>query len=203
MPCNRWSPGSAERSDCRALIIQETTGYRLLITPDDLDAAAFGQRLRRARELIGVDDDAADRELTEALALWRDEALTDAGDGDYIRGYAARWAEDRLLAIKERADIHLRRGTGPELLGELEELVGDHPLDESLMILLLRSLVAAGRVPEALDRFEQLRSFLADQLGTDPGRELQELHLRLLRGEGDAPPRRRPSSDPEAICGPG
>ena len=93
-----------------------------------------------------------------------------------------------MLAIKERADIQLRRGAGPELLGELEELVGDHPLDESLMILLMRSLVAAGRVPEALDRFEQLRSFLADQLGTDPGRELQELHLQLLRGEGVAPP---------------
>ena len=88
------------------VIVQETTGYRLLITPDDLDAAAFGHRLRRARELIGIDDDAADRELTDALALWRDEALTDAGDGDYIRGYAARWAEDRLLAIKERAHIH-------------------------------------------------------------------------------------------------
>ena len=48
-------------------------------------------------------------------------------------------------------------------------------------------MLAAGRVPEALDRFEQPRSFLADQLGTDPGRELQELHLQLLRGEGIAP----------------
>ena len=72
------------------MIIQETTGYRLLITPDDLDAAAFGHRLRRARELIGIDDDAADRELTEALTLWRDKPLTDADNGDYIRSYAAR-----------------------------------------------------------------------------------------------------------------
>ena len=99
------------------MIIQETTGYRLLITPDDLDAAAFGHRLRRARELIVVHDDVAYWELTEALALWRDEPLTDAGDGDYVRGYAARWAEDRLLAIKERADIHLRRGAGPGVAG--------------------------------------------------------------------------------------
>ena len=90
----------------------------------------------------------------------------------------------RLAVIKERAVIQLRRGAGPDLAGELEELVGAHPLDESLMILLMRALVAAGRVPEALDRYERLRSLLADQLGTDPGRELQELHLQLLRGEG-------------------
>ena len=72
------------------------------------------------------------------------------------------------------------------------------------MILLLRSLVAAGRVPEALDRFEQLRSFLADELGTDPGRELQELHLAVAPRRGRRPDRsRRPSSGLGAICGPG
>jgi Bacterial transcriptional activator domain len=103
---------AAPRARPAGAIVQESTGYRLLITPDDLDAATFGHRIRRARGLIGSDDDAAERQLTDALALWRDEPLTDAGDGDYVRGYAARWAEDRLLAIKERAGIKLRRERG-------------------------------------------------------------------------------------------
>jgi DNA-binding SARP family transcriptional activator len=72
--------------------------------------------------------------------------------------------------MKDRAEIVLRRGGAVELVGELESLVEAHPLDEPLTGLLLRTLAAAGRTPEALVRFEALGSTLADELGTDPGR---------------------------------
>jgi predicted ATPase/DNA-binding SARP family transcriptional activator len=180
-----------------ALVIQETTGYRLRLTSANLDAAVFADQVRRAHEALRSGrDDLAYELLCSALALWRGDPLADVGEGDYRQSYVGRWAEDRLQAIKDRSAIRLRQGEAGGLSGELEELLGAHPFDESLMLLLLQSLVAVGRLSEALARYERFRRFVADELGADPGRELQDLHLQLLRGDGvsstaSAPPHRR------------
>ena len=62
-------------------------------------------------------------------------------------------------------------------------------------MLRVAALRDAGRPAEALAAYEQARAVLADELGADPGAQLQELHLSVLRGEG-APPPRRPASRP-------
>ncbi|MFC9287903.1 BTAD domain-containing putative transcriptional regulator [Streptomyces sp. NPDC057052] len=46
--------------------------------------------------------------------------------------------------------------------------------------LLLRALYLAGRHPEALHRYEEVRRHLADELGLDPGPELRALHHGIL-----------------------
>ena len=68
----------------------------------------------------------------------------------------------------------------------LEVLVANHPLHEKLTGLLMRALAASGRQAEALATYGAIRGRLADELGIDPGAELQAVHLEVLRGEAAA-----------------
>lgn len=167
---------------------QDAAGYRLVLGRDELDASVFVDRQQRAQQRMRAGDlDGAHDDLEEALALWRGEPLVDAGDADYRPAYATRWHAARLAAVKAQADLALRLGQVDGILSPVEELAAGHPFDQSLVALELRLLVAAGRTPEALLRFERTRRTLRDELGSDPSAELQQLHLTLLR-EADDPP---------------
>ncbi|WP_439658492.1 BTAD domain-containing putative transcriptional regulator [Lentzea sp. HUAS TT2] len=140
-----------------------TDGYRLVIAPDAVDAVRF--------ERAGVD----------ALGLWRGPAMQDVGlqDSEAFEAAATRLEALRLTALEDRFEA----GAGPELAGELTDLVAAHPLREKLVGALMRSLVAAGRTSEALQAYQRMREALADELGVDPSPELSALHVALLRGE--------------------
>jgi SARP family transcriptional regulator, regulator of embCAB operon len=47
--------------------------------------------------------------------------------------------------------------------------------------VLMEALAEEGNVAEALWVYEKLRVLLREELGASPGREIQELHERLLR----------------------
>ena len=51
----------------------------------------------------------------------------------------------------------------------------------------MRAHTIAGEPAAALTAYEQLRTTLADELGTDPAPETQSLHLAILRGDPAAP----------------
>ena len=53
----------------------------------------------------------------------------------------------------------------------------------------MRALAATGRAAEALENYAMIRQRLADELGTEPGAELQAIHLAILRGALAAPVR--------------
>ncbi|MFJ9363888.1 FHA domain-containing protein [Nocardia sp. NPDC101769] len=66
---------------------------------------------------------------------------------------------------------------------ELMTLAAEHPLREPLWCQLISALYLCGRQSDALGACRQLRSALADELGIDPSRQLQELEGRMLRQE--------------------
>lgn len=166
-------------------------GYRLDLSPDAVDALLF-ERLAREGKRALTDGDAASavRLLQEALDLWRGEALADAAQAPYAVAAAARLEELRLAATEDRVAAELEvGGEMPPLIAELERLTAAHPLRERLRRLQLEALHADGRQAEALTAYERYRRVLADELGTDPGQELQDAHLVVLRDE--APRQRR------------
>jgi tetratricopeptide (TPR) repeat protein len=71
---------------------------------------------------------------------------------------------------------------------ELRSLAAEHPLREGLWLLLMRALNGAGRHAEALDTYGHARTAISDELGVDPGPELQQLYAELLAADA-APPR--------------
>ncbi len=170
------------------VVVQGPAGYRLAIDDTGLDVTRFTRLAADGSELAHrqLPQQALDR-LTEALGLWRGPALVDAAPAGFTEPLLARWEEQRLTVARERLALLVDLGRGDEAVPELEQLVADHPFSEPVVALLMRALTAAGRQPEAVQRFADTRRFLADELGTDPGPELQALHLDLLQGRA-APP---------------
>lgn len=119
-----------------------------------------------------------------ALALWRGPVLADLPDRGAL---AARWATRRLDARRGRLAADLALGRADEALPELAALCAEHPIDEPLQVLRLRALRDAGRTAQALAAYDEVRTVLADRLGTDPGPELRALHAELLSQEPTGP----------------
>jgi predicted ATPase len=174
----------------------DSTGYRLAVAPESVDAVRFERLAADGRRLMtDGDQSAAASKLGEALALWRGPALADAADASFAVGAAARLEELRLGAIEDRFEASLATGgSDGTLVAELEASVADHPLRERLNGQLVRALAAQGRQADALAAFERLRTRLADDLGIDPSPELRELHLAVLRGAA-AEAGRTPAAD--------
>src|SRR3989442_10792814 len=78
-------------------------------------------------------------------------------------------------------DTRLVRGEHRELVPELAELGGQHPVDEQIHRQLMLAFYRAGRQGDALATYQRLRRTLAEELGVDPGQQLRELEAAILR----------------------
>lgn len=174
-------------------------GYQISIVGDQLDLIRFDDLLRRARRADGVGHEAA--LLAEALGLWRGPALANVPSDALHRDEVPALTERRLRALERRIDLDLAVGEHDELVAELHALVAAHPLRERFWAQLIAALAECGRPAEALQAYEELRTQLAEQLGADPSRQLQDLHRAILRGNGPGLNRqvRSVASTPEPV----
>jgi DNA-binding SARP family transcriptional activator/streptogramin lyase len=178
-------------------------GYRLALEPERIDLGRFERLLAEGRELLAAGEAARAAEvLRAALALWRGPPLSDFASEPFSQGEIARLEELRLAALEERIEADLVLGRHAELVSELEALARRHPLRERLRAQLMLALYRSGRQAEALAAYEQARRMLAEELGLDPGRTLQELERAILRQDAELdqtglpPARPPPPSDP-------
>ncbi|NHC44848.1 ATP-binding protein [Motilibacter aurantiacus] len=169
------------RPDDWTVLVTRAPGYQLDVDPDSVDAVVFESEARRARQLADAGDTVAARErLAAALALWRGTAYADVPQL-FARAEAARLEELRQGAFELACDLDLALGRHAELAEQLPSLVRAQPLREPLRAALMLALYRSGRQADALAVFTEGREALADELGVDPGRELSELHTRILR----------------------
>ena len=171
-------------------------GYRLRLEPEQLDLARFEGLVRRARESDLVD---RARVLREALALWRGTPLADFAYEPWAQDEIRRLEELRLGALEERNASELELDRHAELISELEALVAEHPQRERLRGQLMLALYRSGRQAEALQAYQDARRTLVDELGIEPGPELQRLNASILRQESSL--ERVRSAQPEDSIG--
>lgn len=166
-------------------------GYQLDINPDSVDALRFRALLAEARR---ARDTAAEYPLLRrALQLWRGLPFQGIDARDQWAAESAYLLESYLSAVERRIDLDLAKGRHAEVIAELKELVVRHPLREPLWARLLVALWHCGRRAEALAHYQQLRMRLAEELGTEPGVQIRQIHTRLLRTDTPPPPSERPS----------
>jgi len=163
------------------VLVTENGRYRLAIPPDAVDVVLFKRAADAGQQLLAAGNAAsAATELRRGLGLWRGEVLADLGDFEFVAPFAARLNEQRLAAIEAAIDCELLAGHHAAVIGELDELIAQHPLREQLYERRMLALYRAGRQSEALNTFDQLRGQLRDELGVDPGEPLQRLQQQVL-----------------------
>jgi DNA-binding SARP family transcriptional activator len=161
-----------------ALLVTRPPGYLIRLERDQLD-------LHRFERLVGEADDAepeaAAGKLRGALALWRGSALDDLAYESFAQAAIGRLEELRLAALEKRIDADLALGRHGDLVPELEGLVAEHPVRESLRGQLMLALYRCGRQADALAVYQGARRTLIDELGIDPSPPLRELERAVLR----------------------
>ncbi|GAA4908566.1 DNA-binding SARP family transcriptional activator [Stackebrandtia albiflava] len=173
--------GTLRRRLAPGLLERVGSGYRLSVADDRLDAAVFTAAVTAARGHRERGDAAeAWRVLDAGLSVWRGPVLADLSGLSHL---TARLEQERLSAIEDRAELSLVLGRAESEIPRLRELAGEHPLRQSLVGVLMRSLHQTGRTAEALDVYNECRTRLADELGIDPGRRLRDLYTAILRDE--------------------
>jgi DNA-binding SARP family transcriptional activator len=178
------------------MVVKQPSGYLLRLAPGELDLGRFQALVDEARKDLeeGSLGRAAGR-LREALGLWRGPALAEF-DSAAAERERARLEEMRLAALETRIDADLRLGRHLELVGELRELVSEHPLREGLWGRLMLALHRAGRSGEAAAAYQEARRVLSEELGMEPGPDLQRLLKDILNHDPRLDPR------PEGASGP-
>ena len=162
-------------------IVTRPYGYAVRIEPEQLDLARFEALSERARALRREGDLPAAAGLwREALALFRGSPLADVPLRGLAAAEAGRLAELELVGLDERIAVELELGEHVALVAELQALVAEHPYRERLHAQLMVALYRSGRQADALEAFRHARRMLVEDLGLEPGRELQQLESAVL-----------------------
>lgn len=166
--------------DCCRLVTQRP-GYRLIVADEVLDRHHFDSYCQQARAAAAEGQlRRAHRLYRQALSLCRGSSLADVRVGSSLEN-AARWLDEARLGVLMRSiDIELRLGLHLEVVSELAELAAEHPLNEGLHARLMIALYGCGRANDALAVYRSLREVMIDDLGTEPGPDIQRIHQAIL-----------------------
>jgi DNA-binding SARP family transcriptional activator len=164
-----------------SVIVNQAPGYRIVVGPEDLDAARFETLAQAGHDLLQQDEAARAAEtLEEALRLWRGPVLADFGDAPFVQAERARLDDLRLTAVEGRLSADLALGRHARIAAELEQLSAEHPFRERLQGLRMAALYRCGRQAEALQSYQRFSRQLREELGLDPGQPLRDLQRDIL-----------------------
>jgi predicted ATPase/DNA-binding SARP family transcriptional activator len=154
-------------------------GYRLrLADTDTFDIWRFEQLVLDA----AVEDPIArSAGLAQALAFFRGAPLAEFRFDAFAADEAARLDERRATVIEQWIDAELELGHQVAIIPRLEAVISDHPDREGPRQQLMLALYRSGRQADALRVARQARTFLAEELGVDPGPGLQRLEEQILK----------------------
>lgn len=143
------------------VVVSTPAGYRLGVPPDSVDVLVHAGHVQAAREAFGGGDlISAETHLTHATQLWTTPAT------------------DRLVGL-----IAAAHGQYARALPILQRLDADETLDEDTAIALLRSIAAVHGFAAALQRYEEYRRDLADNLGVNPSPRVETVYQELLQAD--------------------
>ncbi|GAA0605823.1 BTAD domain-containing putative transcriptional regulator [Kribbella sandramycini] len=170
-------------SRLRAVVDADLTsgpeGYAVQAAPGSTDIEQFRTLITQAR---GESDLGLRTKLaTDALSLWRGPALADVTTDDVRRRLCSGLEEERWAAEELQISTELALGHHQDLLPRLAELAAAEPTRESFAAALMLALYRSGRQTDALAVYTELVRHLDEELGVEPGTELRDLQVAILR----------------------
>ena len=174
--------------DCGASIVTHGRGYELRVSEDAVDAVRFEQLIERARR--DADQALPNGAAKEALELWHGAPLADVAAEPFALAEIRRLDELHTRATELAIDAELAAGRHGEVIGGLETLRAEHPLNERFLAQQMLALYRAGRQSEALEAYRRARRTLGEEVGLEPTPELRHLHDQVLAQDPalDVPP---------------
>ncbi len=172
-------PGRRGRSKSSVLVTHDH-GYSLVVGTDQIDAHRFEELAQQGRELLQDDPTAAANTLRAALDLWRGAALEDFAYDDFAQFDAARLQDLRLTTIEDRIEADIRSGSHRTAVGELDQLVMEHPYRERFVGQQMIALYRSGRHADALRALERHRRAIGNELGIEPSPDLLRIEEQVL-----------------------
>ncbi len=146
-------------------IVRVGAAYRLDVDPAAVDVVRF----RRLLDSGAID---------AALAEWTGApfaGLDAEGLAPSAQGLVEQWLQAVESHLAQQVDVD------PAVaIGRLGELVANHPFREGLCTLLMTALYRVGRQADALAAYRATRTHLVEELGVEPGPELQALERQIL-----------------------
>ncbi|MEV0900764.1 BTAD domain-containing putative transcriptional regulator [Actinoplanes sp. NPDC049802] len=183
------------------VIVSTPTGYRLALSPEQLDTTAAVRHAAASRRCARDGDHrAALRHADAGLELFAATDADDAAPDSPVRMLRAGLEATRWELIRARALALSRTGRHDEAVAPLAGLAHRHPRDEELLAELLRCEAATSGAATALTRYDTFRRALREEHGTGPGPGLQEIHRELLLLDTPAV-RRGVRHEPNALLG--
>ncbi|WP_223830295.1 AfsR/SARP family transcriptional regulator [Nocardiopsis quinghaiensis] len=175
-------------------LLTRVSGYIIEVDPGRIDAG-HAERLSGRAHAARRDGDTerASALCREATRLWSGPVLSGV-PSRLLATKAARLEEKRVNLVETYLDLDLGLGRHQELVGEISELVKEHPLRERLRGQLMLALFRSGRRAEALESYRRGRELLLEELGLDPGEELRALEHAILNDDSSL--RLEPSAPP-------
>jgi DNA-binding SARP family transcriptional activator len=168
--------------DPRSVLVTQPPGYLLDLGRGRLDAAVFEALIQDAERAYEESRLArASEKLELALGLWRGPAFADV-TVPAIQAQAARLEERRLGTVEAKAEVDLALSRNAKVVAEVSPLVAAYPLRERLRAHLMLALYRCGRQADALKAYREGRRILVEELGIEPGPELQRLEAQILAG---------------------
>ena len=156
------------------------TGYTLCSQGVTVDAAEFERLVGVAEGSVESDPSAAVAAGRTALALWRGTPMAEELDIESLRGQVVVLRELRVRAQLVVLDARLRLGQHRACCVDAEQLAEEHPYREDIRALHMLALYRSGRQTESLAVYRRTRELLVEELGIDPGPELNALHRQIL-----------------------
>jgi DNA-binding SARP family transcriptional activator/tetratricopeptide (TPR) repeat protein len=172
------SPGALRMSVSRlrtaiggAVLQTASTGYSVVT---DVDVLQFSEAVAGA-----ADADDRMRGLEHALGLWLGPALEEFSGEEWADGEIARLTELHAGTVDDYAEELVSARRSADAVAVLEAQVARHPYRDSSRGLLIRALASAGRQGDALRAFQQYRSLLIEELGTEPSPDVVRIERRV------------------------
>jgi DNA-binding SARP family transcriptional activator/tetratricopeptide (TPR) repeat protein/DNA-binding XRE family transcriptional regulator len=159
-------------------------GYRLQLGGDQVDVTEFDELTAQARRAHAEGASETAHELfAQALRLWRGPVLADGEPRLRQHPACVGVSRRRLAAALAYADLAVGLGHQAEAAELLRGVAEAEELHEGLHARLMLLLAGAGQQAAALRLFVAVRDRLAEELGVEPGAEIQRAHRRVLRQE--------------------
>ncbi|WP_327039235.1 BTAD domain-containing putative transcriptional regulator [Micromonospora maris] len=161
-------------------------GYVLNVDRQQVDLHRLNQLIDTGRAGTQTSDVERIAALREAMELWRGDPLATLA-GDWANRVRRSVASQLISLAGAWSNEELRLGNPEAVADRLARILGSYPLAEPLVALQMRALCSMGRTPEALQYYVDTRAQIVEQFGAEPGPELRNLHVAILRGELDEP----------------